>query len=106
MTTYRTVESARVEDFTNTIQAATNAGLTLQAEDEGHVLCGSTHSNELVDVYPNGSWEWQNIDEDGKAITMTGTNAALLQMFLASDENKAMFFAHQDGDGGEELKDD
>ncbi len=44
----------------------------------------------LVDVFPDGSWEYQDVDEDGKAVTMSGSNAAMLALYL-SPEHKAAF---------------
>jgi hypothetical protein len=96
MKLYQSEEHARIEAVMNSVEAATKAGFTTQVEDDGHVLCGKPDTNELVDIFPNGSWEWQNANEETmKMEEMSGTCAALLQMFLHSDENKKIFFENQ-----------
>jgi hypothetical protein len=88
---YNSVEDANADALVDSVAAATKAGFTLQATDNGHVLCQKPDSYELVDVFPDGSWEYQNIGDDGKAIEMSGPSAVLLALYLHSDENKAMF---------------
>lgn len=91
MAIFNSVEDANAAALMDTTDAATKAGFTDQMVDEGHVFCAKPESMELVDVFPDGSWEYQNVDEDGKAITMSGTNAAILALYLVSDENKKLF---------------
>lgn len=95
MPIFQSPEDAAAAAVMDTVAAATKAGLTQQVVDEGHVLCQRPESMELVDVYPDGSWEYQNALENGEMQTMSGINAALLAMYLASDENKALFEKEQ-----------
>lgn len=90
MAVFTSVEDANLAAVMDTISAATKEGFTEQMVDEGHVLCAKPETFELVDVFPDGSWEYQNIDDDGKAEIMSGTNAALLALYL-SPEHKAAF---------------
>lgn len=90
-TIYTSEEDANADSVMDTISAASKAGFTDQVNDEGHVLCQKPDTMELVDIFPDGSWEYQNVGEDGKMQEMSGTNAMMLAMYLASDENKKMF---------------
>lgn len=90
MAAFESVEDANMAAVMDTVSAATKAGFSNQAVDEGHVLCQKPDTWELVDVYPDGSWEYQDIDDEGKVEEMSGTNAALLALYL-SPEHKAAF---------------
>jgi len=89
------IEEARAADQADTVKVATDAGFTEQVEDEGHVLCQKPDTMELVDVYPDGSWEYQNARDDGSMQEMSGSYSNLLAMYLASDENKQLFEDNQ-----------
>jgi hypothetical protein len=95
---YQSAEDLNSEAVMETVLAATKAGLIQQVVDEGHVFCARPDSMELVDVFPDGSWEYQNALEDGDMVTMSGANAMLLAMYLSSDENKALFEKEQGGE--------
>lgn len=99
---YQSVEDADADSVMDTVTAATNAGFTLQVVDEGHVLCQKPDTMELVDVFPDGSWEYQDVKEDGTMREMSGPNALLLSLYLASDENKDKFEEHAHMGGSEE----
>lgn len=90
MAVFDSVEDANAAAVMDTVSAATKEGFTNQLVDEGHVLCAKPETMELVDVFPDGSWEYQNVDEDGKAIEMSGINAAILALYL-SPTHKAAF---------------
>lgn len=85
----------------DTLTAARKGGLTDQVPDESHILCQRPDSYELVDIFPDGSWEYQDVLEDGSMRTMSGLNAALLAMYLHSEENKLLFekIAHEGTEG-------
>jgi len=95
MKLYKSVEAANNGAVMNTIKAATKAGLTKQVVDDGHILCSKPDTMELVNIFPDGSWEYQNVKTDGKMQTMSGANASLLALYLHSDENKAIFEAER-----------
>jgi hypothetical protein len=78
----------------DTIRAATNNGLTkVVPDDDGHTLCGNDEG-EIVDVFPDGSWEYMGIREDKTMRTMSGPSAVLLAGYLQSEENKQAMEAH------------
>jgi hypothetical protein len=78
----------------DTIRAATTNGLTNVVEDDdGHTLCGNDEG-EIVDVAPDGSWEYMGIREDKTMRTMAGPSAALLAGYLQSEENKVAMEEH------------
>lgn len=87
---FNSIEDANAAALMDTVDAATKAGLTNQVVDEGHVLCQKPDSLELVDVFPDGSWEYQNAGEDGEMETMSGSNAVMLALYMHGD-NKAEF---------------
>jgi hypothetical protein len=80
------LNDSRVMD---TLSAATKAGFTQQVNDEdGHVLCAVPDTMKLVDIFPNGSWEFQDVDEDGEMKTMSGDSAVMLALYLHGDNAK------------------
>ena len=90
MAVFESVDDANSAALMNTVSVATKAGFTDQLVDEGHVLCAKPDSLELIDVFPDGSWEYQNIDDDGKAETMSNTSAVMLTLYL-SPQHRAAF---------------
>ena len=92
---FGSLEESLAASFANTLAAATKGGLTDQVPDADHMLCGKPDSMELVDVFPDGSWEYQDAKDDGDMVTMSGKDAALLAMYLYSPENKALFASEQ-----------
>lgn len=91
MAIFDSVEDANIASVMDTTSAATKEGFTDQIVDEGHILCAKPDTAELVDIFPDGSWEYQNINVDGLMEEMSGQNAALLAMYLVSEENKKLF---------------
>lgn len=76
----------------DSIEAAKMFGLTdVSNQPDGHVYCQKPDSMELVDIYPNGSWEYQDVLPNGDMRTMSGPGAAMLGYYLKSDENKKLF---------------
>lgn len=51
--------------------------------DDGSVVCGKHSTAEVVEVYPNGNWEYRNTEDDDNVVKATGLTAALLGMFFA-----------------------
>lgn len=90
MEVFDDIEAATTAGTMNTIDAATKGGFTEQTVDDGHVLCAKPDTSELVDIFPDGSWEYQAIKEDGEMDTMSGQTATLLALYLHGD-NKAIF---------------
>lgn len=88
---FKSVEDANAAAMMDTTAAATKAGLTEQLVDDGHIICQKPGTMELVDVFPDGTWEYQNVNEDGEAESMSGNSAALLALYLASSANKEKF---------------
>lgn len=79
----------------DTIRAATLNGLTkVVPDDDGHTLCGNEETGEIVDVFPDGSWEYMGIREDKTMRTMAGPSAILLAGYLQSEENKVAMEEH------------
>jgi len=98
---YRSEQDLIDDEFMETIAAATKAGFTDQmTDDNGHVLCQKPDTMELVDIFPNGGWEYQNARENEPMQEMSGANAALLALYLASDENKKLFEEGRDSEDG------
>ena len=91
---YMSDEDADAAALMDTVAAATKAGFVNQSNDEGHVLCMKPDSMELVDVFPDGSWEYQDVDDKGSIVEMSGASAVMLAYYLSSDENKKMFEKH------------
>lgn len=94
MDIFNSPEDANAAAVMDSVAAAFNAGLTNKVTDEGHVLCARPDSMELVDIFPDGSWEYQNVSEEGKTESMSGTTAALLSLYL--NGNKELFEKSQD----------
>lgn len=91
MEIFEDVESATSAEILNTIDAATKGGFTEHVnDDDGHTLCSKPDTSELVDIFPDGSWEYQAIKEDGEMDAMSGQTATLLALYLHGD-NKAIF---------------
>lgn len=84
MEVFDSVDDANIAAVMATSDAATKAGFTQQEVDEGHILCAKDGTMELVDIFPDGSWEYQNVTEDGAVETMSGASASLLALYLAS----------------------
>lgn len=79
----------------DTIRAATLNGLTkVVPDDDGHTLCGNEETGEIVDVFPDGSWEYMGIRDDKTVREMAGPSAIMLAGYLQSEENKLMMEAH------------
>lgn len=95
MAVFDSAEDANAAAVMDTVSVAKKNGLTEQMVDDGHVFCAKPETMVLVDVFPDGSWEYQDVDEDGKSITMSGTNAALLVLYLSPEHQAA--FAEQAG---------
>lgn len=90
MPVFNSVEEANAAAVMDTVSAATKAGLTSQLVDEGHILCAKPDTMELVDIFPDGSWEYQNVLDSGKAESMTGPSAVMLSLYL-NGNNKKLF---------------
>jgi hypothetical protein len=83
---YHSVEEYNEDMQYNTIHAARHNGFDMtQDGDNGHVLCGKHATAELVDVFPDGSWEYQN-REDDEVDRMTGVSSVMLHYFLNNKE--------------------
>jgi hypothetical protein len=93
MAVFGSVDEANAAAVMDTVNAATKAGLTSQLVDDGHVLCAKPDSMELVDVFPDGSWEYQDVNDDGTMETMSGPSAVMLALYLSGDNKK--LFAEQ-----------
>lgn len=94
MNLYTSEEDANAAAVMETVGAAFNAGFTEKIVDEGHVFCSKPKTMELVDVFPDGSWEYQNVNKEGKVEEMSGTTAALLALYLG--DHKKMFQESKD----------
>jgi hypothetical protein len=90
MAVFNSVEDATMAAIMDTVSVATKAGLTSQVVDDGHTLCAKPDTMELVDVFPDGSWEYQNVPANGKVESMSGTSAVMLSLYLHGD-NKKLF---------------
>lgn len=90
MDLFASVEDADSSAVMDTISAARKAGFTQQVNDDGHVLCAVPDTARLIDVFPDGSWEYQDVLEDGEMETMSGDSALMLALYLHGD-NAAIF---------------
>jgi diaminopimelate epimerase len=88
MKIFRSHEDAIASAMQDTLRAAIKAGFTEHADDEGHVLCLVPDTNRLVDVFPDGSWEFQDVNDDGSMETMSGNSAVMLALYLHGDNAK------------------
>lgn len=103
---YPSVEDLNTARMMNSIAAAKHYGLTSSVAVDGHVYMSRPDSMELVDIFPDGSWEYQDVKEDKTMRTMSGPNASMLSMYLQSDENKAIMEENQAELMAEEGSDD
>ena len=90
MDLFASAEDAYAAAVMDTISAARKAGFTHQVNDDGHVLCAMPDTARLIDVFPDGSWEYQDVLDDGEMDTMSGDSALMLALYLHGD-NAAMF---------------
>jgi hypothetical protein len=88
MKIFSSIEDAKASAMHDTFGAAIKAGFTNYTNDEGHVLCAVPETNRLVDIFPDGSWEFQDVNEDGSMETMSGTSAVMLALYLHGDNAK------------------
>jgi hypothetical protein len=100
MKIFSSIEDAKASAMQDTLGAAIKAGFTEHTDDEGHVLCLVPETNRLVDIFPDGSWEFQDVNDDGTMETMSGDSAVMLALYLHGD-NAKIFKACQSADGGE-----
>ena len=82
MEMFNSIEDANAASVMNTLSAANKAGFTEQVNDEGHVLCSVPGTTRLIDIHPDGSWEYQEVKDDGEMETMEGDSAAVLAVYL------------------------
>jgi hypothetical protein len=88
MKIFRSHEDAKASAMQDTLRAAIKAGFTEHTDDERHVLCLFPDTNRLVDVFPDGSWEFQDVNNDGSMETMSGPSAVMLALYLHGDNAK------------------
>ena len=89
MQIFNSSEDAYLSDVMDSVHAATKAGFTKQAVDSVHVFCQKPDTIELVDIFPDGSWSYQN-PTNKKTESMTGDSAAILAIYLHTIAEDAM----------------
>jgi len=78
---FASVEAANKAILDQTVNMAVRKGFsTVQAEGTGF-LCGRPGTGQLVEVYPDGTWEYRDASED-EIKTESGRNAQTLGWFL------------------------
>ena len=78
---YHTTEERMLDMRRISIEACRANGFDVwQEEADGHTYCGKAASDEFVDVYPDGSWEYKN---DGHPeLNTTGTSPVYLRLYF------------------------
>jgi hypothetical protein len=87
MQLFHSTEELNHHRVENTIHVARMNGFdTIQKEEDGHTLCGKHGTEELVDVYPDGSWEFEHSydEREGGASAPSGTSATFLGIYFAN----------------------
>jgi hypothetical protein len=66
-----------------TIRVAKAFGFDTTQEENGSTLCGKAGTATLVEVFPDGSWEYRDAAGDEEEIE-TGPSAAILGVWLST----------------------
>ena len=73
MKMYHTIEELNEDLQEETVHIARRNGCdVVQKEDNGQIWCGKHSSDEIIAVYPDGSWELQGEEISGASYTELG----------------------------------
>ena len=84
MKMFHSLEELNASNRKETLHVAHRMGFDTQQEEDGKILCGRHGSDELIEVYPNGSWALL-----GKEISGDSVVSLKLLHSLGEDEYRA-----------------
>ena len=88
---FKSQDDLHASDVANAVRTAHVGGFnTTKTTDNGHTLCGKHATSEVIDIFPDGSWEYKNGADASKDIS--GETPAMLKIFLSSDKSRQMYY--------------
>jgi len=101
---YHTEEEMNQDLHRQSLEVCRAHGFDVQQDlEDGHKLCGKAATQEFVDVYPDGSWEYKAEDEE---LATTGESPVMLKLFFVDQDTYRDLINDDDDEDQDDLESD